>query len=547
MMCIKVLRRTWGGRAPSSAIFADNMYYKAESYIGSEFAGKYLYDEGLTPIYVSDNPVLNAQHVLFEAAKGYHYGLPYHAALASVTTAPADDLGMGQRLGKVKPGFDADIVVWDSDPLSVGAAPVQVWIDGNAQYEDPVELKKPNNGPIEPDVSLSNIVEEPTDFTDAIFTGVTNVLLPDEQQVETHGKAVNVVVTKGKISCIGECVSKLQSASDNGVKTIPVKDGHLTHAFTGVAGTLGLNEIDSEKSTDNGDNPDAFTRAIDGLQLQGKKLHAGFKYGVTRAISAPKFRGDDHHGTSVGFETTAQHSLEKGAVFASDVSVHYTLNQGARRGDSFSGAFGALRKKLLDAVKSKDTPDEFTEAFYLQKVIDGNMTLALTINSADGIATALRIKSQVEEVNGKPLKVAIIGGAESHLVAKHLADASVGVILLPLQPGVNSWESRRALSGAPLTNGTTVDWLMDAGVTVGVGLPEDWWVRDLGFQAGTAFKNGNGKISEQAALDLVSTNIYSILGAKQPEGHFIVHEGNPLDIGSRIKAVGAGQRVSVFI
>ena len=93
------------------------MYYKAEAYIGSEYAGKFLYEEGLTPVYVSDNPVLSAQHVIFEAAKGYKFGLPYHAALASVTSEPADLLGLGQRLGKIKPGYDADIVVWDSDPL----------------------------------------------------------------------------------------------------------------------------------------------------------------------------------------------------------------------------------------------------------------------------------------------------------------------------------------------------------------------------------------------------------------------------------------------
>ena len=39
------------------------MYYKMEAYVGSEYAGKHLYDAGLTTVYVSDNPVLNAQHV----------------------------------------------------------------------------------------------------------------------------------------------------------------------------------------------------------------------------------------------------------------------------------------------------------------------------------------------------------------------------------------------------------------------------------------------------------------------------------------------------
>lgn len=67
-----------------------------------------------TPVYVSDNPVINAQHVVFEAAKAYQNGLPYHAALAGVTSASAELLGMGERIGKVKVGFDADIVIWVS-------------------------------------------------------------------------------------------------------------------------------------------------------------------------------------------------------------------------------------------------------------------------------------------------------------------------------------------------------------------------------------------------------------------------------------------------
>ena len=82
------------------------MYYKVEAYTASEQAGKILYDNNITPVYVSDNPVLNAQHVVFEAAKGYRYGLPYHAAMASVTSAPAELLGMGERIGKIKNGFE---------------------------------------------------------------------------------------------------------------------------------------------------------------------------------------------------------------------------------------------------------------------------------------------------------------------------------------------------------------------------------------------------------------------------------------------------------
>lgn len=546
----EILKRTWGGRPPSSAIFADNMYYKVEAYIGSEFAGKYLYEEGLTPIYVSDNPVLSAQHVLFEAAKGYHYGLPYHAALASVTTAPADDLGLGQRLGKIKPGFDADVVVWDSDPLSIGAAPAQVWIDGTAQYDDPFVLDKPYTGPVVPNKALGNVVEKPIELTNVTFTGITNDLLGrgEDGDLAATGEPFNVVVWDGKVCCVGSCDVLVKKHAESGHPTIHLENGHLYNPFVGVGGTLGLNEIDSESLTDNGANPGAFSRAVDGLMLDSKKLRAAFNAGVTRVISAPKFSGGDtHHGTSVGFVTKALTSVEDGAIFADDIAVHYTYTHDVKMVmGSMSAAFGVLRSKLMSL---KDiNPDGFllySEDLFLMQVLKGTRTLALTINSADGIAAALRVKKDVEKFyGGQGLKVAIIGGAEAHLVADKLAEAKVGVILSPLLNEGDSWDARRSLTGAPLTNGTNIDKLLDAGVKVGIGLHEDWEVRDLSFSAGIAYRNSEGRLSMKQAVDLVSNNIYEILGVEVPSsvasGHWVVSEGSPLEIGSRIKGIGFG-------
>lgn len=530
------------------------MYYKVEAYIGSPHAGKYIYDEGLTPVYVSDNPVLNAQHVVFEAAKGYHYGLPYHAALAAVTTAPADDLGMGNRIGKVKHGFDADVVVWDSDPLSVGAAPVQVWIDGSAQYENPVVLSKNSTGPIVPDQKLTNIVEQPRELADVLFSGVSKILLEGHGVSASETDMLNVAISGGNITCIGICAEEFKAASAAGVETIHLHNGYLHPSYVGVAGTLGLNEIDAEPMTDNGPNPIKFTRALDGLLLDSKKLHAAFNSGVTRAISSPTFTGGgSHHGTSVGFVTDAKNSLEQGSVFADDVALHYTLGLSVRSMDSYSGAFGDLRTLLLQTGEVDHEVLPWSELAFLKRVSEDGMTLALTINSADGIASALRIKADMKAVNpDSDLKIAIIGGAEAHLLADELAAANVGVILTPLQSKAEMWDERRALSGAPLTNGTNIDRLLDAGVKVGIGLREDWEVRDLAFSAGIAYRNGEGRLTEKGALDLIGKNVYEILGVKVPSelesGHFVVSEGSPLEIGSRLRAVGSGRgKVSLFV
>ncbi|KAI0179800.1 amidohydrolase [Hypoxylon sp. FL1284] len=557
----EVLKRAYGDSPPASAIFADNMWYKAEAYIGSEYAGKILYENGLTPIYVSDNPVLNAQHVVFEAAKSFGYGLPYHAALAAVTTAPAERLGLGERIGKVKPGFDADVVVWDSDPLSVGAAPVQVWIDGTAQFDNPVELKKPVTSDSTVVPETLPVTDESKSVGDVVFTGVSKSFLSSDSELDSQGGHLTVAVSGGKITCLGSCEAEIEAATTSGTKIVALKNGYLTKPFTIFGSSLGLNAIDAESDTDNGNGPSIFSRAIDGLAFETKKLFYAQKYGVTKAVSAPKYSGQmTHQGTSVGFRTTGKHSLEKGAVFADDAAVHYTLDLHAKSGStSISNAVNTLRHKLLETIDTNATAaaDPFTEAAYLAKVVSGTLPLAITAHSADVIAAVLKVKQFVDGAitatsrgaSTGGISLVIIGGAESHLIADELAEAGVaGVVLSPLLPYRTGWDQRRALTGAPLTNGTAVDRLAAAGVRVAVGIDEDWQVRDLGLLAGVAYRNGGGLLSERDALALVSDNVYGMLGLEEKEegergdgwAEFVVFEGSPLEIGARVRAVGSG-------
>ncbi|KAK1673561.1 amidohydrolase [Colletotrichum godetiae] len=558
----EILKRAWGNNPPASALFADNMWYKAEAALGSEYAGKHLYDAGLTPIYVSDNPVLNAQHVVFEAAKAYKYGLPYHVALASVTTAPAERLGLEHRLGKIKAGFDADIVVWDSDPLSVGATPIQVWIDGTAQYDEPVRLNKTYEGLMVPDESLGEVIEKPEIMRgDIVFTGISKVLHSmTVESLAADGKTYNVAISDGKITCVGSCEAELQAASGPEGFLIHLKNGYLTPAFTAFGSTIGLNAVDSERNTDNGADGGKFSRGVDGLALDTEKLQVAHRYGVTRAISAPKFTAlGTHHGTSTGFVTGAGTILDRGAVFSRDAAVHYTLDLSAKSGAdgilSMSAAVGELRRKLLRAVSSFVANDKvpveerYSESAFLRQVVKGQMALVVTVHSADTIAALLDVKSTVEDAvselieSSKKLHLVVYGGAEAHLVASALSAARVGVVLAPIQSFAISWDQRRALTGAPLTNGTSIDVLLQAGVDVAIGLEEDWIVRDLGLLAGVAYRNGEGRLNEKTALDLVGRNVYKVLGLEDglQHEHFVIHDGSPLEIGSRIRSVSDGR------
>jgi len=76
------------------------------------------------------------RHLNTEAAKVMKYGgLSRQDALAMVTLNPAKQLGIDQRVGSIDPGKDADLVIYDKDPLSTYAKVLKVLIDGHVYFD----------------------------------------------------------------------------------------------------------------------------------------------------------------------------------------------------------------------------------------------------------------------------------------------------------------------------------------------------------------------------------------------------------------------------
>ena len=60
-------------------------------------------------------------------------GLTWDEAFATISSGPAQALGIDAMLGSLKPGRQGDVVIWDGDPLELSSAPVAVMIDGVQQ------------------------------------------------------------------------------------------------------------------------------------------------------------------------------------------------------------------------------------------------------------------------------------------------------------------------------------------------------------------------------------------------------------------------------
>ncbi|KAH9913692.1 composite domain of metallo-dependent hydrolase [Epithele typhae] len=563
------------GKPPGVALFANHARYKRESYRGSEFAPRVLADNGLQVVMKSDHPVLNSRHLLYEAQQAHYYGLPHNLALAAVTSTPATIMGQNHRIGYVKEGYDADIVLWDSHPLALGATPQQVWIDGIPQLDAPFVVSKPASlqdvpptpnfdkemketlkydglPPLEPKPSLKRTV---------VFTNVSSVHLRDAHGVKAVASASAnsalshiVVVRDGKVACVDVHSPRACRAHlDDDTEHIDLSSGAIAPGLTSAGSALGVQEIDQEMSTQDGYVFDPLTgsvpaiaggsgvlmRAADGLQFGTRDALLAYRSGVTAGIVAPLTRGFVS-GLNTMFSTGARHKLEEGAVVQPVGAVHVALHPG--KSASVSTQVAALRNLLLG-----DTTGEMGKAF--AKVKMGKLPLVVEVSSADIIASVIGLKADAEEALGNPIRVTLFGATEAHLLAKELAAANIGVVLAPVRPFPSSWEERRILPGPPLSEQSSLSLLLAHGVKVGMGTTDKADARNARFDVAWASLESGGKISALDAFSLATSNVEELLGvASDGEGDLVATAGGDLlSFSSKVVAVISPRRGVVDI
>ena len=97
---------------------------------------KVLSDAGLTVSIITDSPVIPQQYLPMCAALAVNAGLDTETAWKSITIHPAVSTGIGDRVGSLEPGKDADVVIWTADPMTtVGAESYVTIVDGKIVYQ----------------------------------------------------------------------------------------------------------------------------------------------------------------------------------------------------------------------------------------------------------------------------------------------------------------------------------------------------------------------------------------------------------------------------
>ncbi len=119
----------------SGSTFSDWWAYKMEAYEAIPYNAAAMTRRGVIVSVNSDDPE-EARHLNQEAAKSMRYGdLNENEALRLVTLNPAIQLGIDNHVGSIEVGKDADLIIYNHDPLSVYAVVQKTIIDGKVYFD----------------------------------------------------------------------------------------------------------------------------------------------------------------------------------------------------------------------------------------------------------------------------------------------------------------------------------------------------------------------------------------------------------------------------
>lgn len=98
-------------------------------------SARVLHEYGITFGIMTDHPVHPLEYSRTQLAIFVANGLPYLEGLKAITINAAKVVGLDHIVGSIEPGKDADIVIYDGDPLHYMTKTLKVFVRGKLVYE----------------------------------------------------------------------------------------------------------------------------------------------------------------------------------------------------------------------------------------------------------------------------------------------------------------------------------------------------------------------------------------------------------------------------
>ncbi len=123
-----------------ASTFSDWWGYKVEAYQAIPYNAALMTRRGVV-VSINSDDAAEATHLNQEAAKSIAYGgLTHDEALKLVTLNPAIQLGIDKRVGSIDVGKDADLAIYNRDPLSAYAIVEKTLIDGRVYFDRTADI-----------------------------------------------------------------------------------------------------------------------------------------------------------------------------------------------------------------------------------------------------------------------------------------------------------------------------------------------------------------------------------------------------------------------
>jgi imidazolonepropionase-like amidohydrolase len=409
-------------------------------------------------------------------------------ALAMITRNPAKALGLENRIGMIKAGFDADLVVWDRYPLEIGAQTTQVWIEGIQLVNTPrniVPHLKVEQAEIKEVVGLNAQMKGVVQEVDCYGVFGATVYTMDNSE---NGELIDILVENGIITCLQK-----NCALPSNCVSIKHAGGIIVPGFVQVGSNLGLAEIEAETASQDGqmlasDIDLRNIHAIEGVRFNNYKqrhMTAAFAGGVTTHIahlmSPALIRGQSGAYRTIG--KVISDSIINDVV-ALDITIGLEAKGGAAK--SISSQISLLRRAFTAASTLLES-NKSTDSDPLIMALKGEIPVVLHSHNADEIAHFIRSVQEPFQ-----LKMIVFGGAETHIIGQKLASKSISVILSPPRPFEQTFSKWKTLENAAAT-------LENQGVTVAIASDLMDQIRNLRWLAGNqqarGFKRGLASIT----------------------------------------------------